>query len=465
MHTRIRYAALLAAALSTNAQAQATLSGAMRASIDSAANEIITRTGTPSASIAVVMDGAIAYTNAYGNARLDPVTAATPSMRYSIGSVSKQFTATLILRLVEQNKLSLNDRISRWFPDVTRAKDITVRQLLAMTSGISDYWAQDYVMSPMLRPITAQQIVDQFAKAKLDFEPGSKYQYSNTNYVMLGMIIEKVTGKPFLDVLRSNILTPLKLTSAYIVDDDALPSSDPDRYTRYALGPNRVGPKEGKGWLYAAGELAMTSRDLARWDIGVINHELMKPASYRAQQTATILNDGRPSNYALGVQVGTWNGHRIVTHSGGVSGFTTQNSVFPDDRAAVVVFVNTDATPAAGQIQSAIFRILFATAIDAPTAAAVAQMKTILAGLQAGTIDRSLFTQNANDYFSESTLADFKSSLGSLGSCGTISQSTTNSRGGMNYRVFDVKCGSTNINIATYTMADGKLEQLLITPP
>ena len=165
------------------------------------------------------------------------------------------------------------------------------------------------------------------------------------------------------------------------------------------------------------------------------------------------------------MQVGTWNGHRIVTHSGGVSGFTTQNSVFPDDRAAVVVFVNTDATPAAGQIQSAIFRILFATAIDAPTAAAVAQMKTILAGLQAGTIDRSLFTQNANDYFSESTLADFKSSLGSLGSCGTISQSTTNSRGGMTYRVFDVKCGSTNINVATYTMANGKLEQLLITPP
>lgn len=448
-----------------HASAQQLLAPVTRAAIDSSIREIIARTGTPSASIAVVKDGVIAYTNAYGDARLDPRTPALPSMRYSIGSVSKQFTATLILRLAEQHKLSLDDRIVKWFPGVTRAKDITVRQLLSMTSGISDYWAQDYVMSPMLKPISAQQIVDQFARAPLDFVPGSKYQYSNTNYVMLGTIIEKVSGKPFLDVLRSDILTPLQLTSAYIVDEGALPASDPERYTRYALGPNRVGPKEGKGWLYAAGELAMTASDLARWDISVINRALMKPASYKLQQTATILTDGRPSNYALGVQVGTYNDHRLVAHSGGVSGFTTQNVIFPDDRAAVVVLTNTDATPAAGQIQATLMKHLFAAAIDAPTEQAVAQMKSILSGLQAGTIDRSLYTQDANDYFSASTLADFKSSLGVLGTCNAISQATAGLRGGMTHRVFTVRCGTTNIVAATYTMADGRLEQLLVTPP
>jgi D-alanyl-D-alanine carboxypeptidase len=447
------------------ASAQESLAPALRAAIDSSIRDIITRTGTPSASIAIVQNGVIAYANAYGDAHIDPRAPASPSMRYSIGSVSKQFTATLILRLVEQGKLSLDDRIVKWFPGVTRAKDITVRQLLSMTSGISDYWAQDYVMSPMLKPISAQQIVDQFARAPLDFPPGTKYQYSNTNYVMLGMIIEKVTGNRFLDVLRSDILTPLKLTSAYIVDEGALPASDPERYTRYALGPNRVGPKEGKGWLYAAGELAMTASDLARWDIGVINMALMTPASYKRQQTATILDDGRPSNYALGVQVGSYDDHRLVAHSGGVSGFTTQNVIFPDDRAAIVVLTNTDATPAAGQIQAVLIKHLFAAAIDAPTEQAAAQMKTILAGLQRGAIERSLFTQNANDYFSASTLVDFKSSLGGLGTCSSISQANSGLRGGMTHRVFSVTCGTTNIVAATFTMANGQLEQLLVTPP
>ena len=163
--------------------------------------------------------------------------------------------------------------------------------------------------------------------------------------------------------------------------DGAIAYANAYGYTRYALGPNRLGPKEGKGWLYAAGELAMTASDLARWDIAVINRTLMTPASYKTQQTATILNDGTPSNYALGVGVGKFNDHRYVAHSGGVSGFTTQNIIFPDDRAAVVVLTNTDATPASGQIQAMLMKRLFAAAMDAPTEQAVAQMKSILAGL------------------------------------------------------------------------------------
>src|SRR6185503_9372646 len=173
----------------------------------------------PSVSIAIVKGGAVAYTNAYGMARLDPPLKAQPSMRYSIGSVSKQITAAAILLLAEQGKLSLDDRVSRWFPQLTRSNDVTVRQLLSMTSGYQDFWPQDYVMPPMLKPVTAQAILDEWAKKPLDFDPGTKWQYSNTNYVIAGLIMEKASGMPYVDFLREHILKPLHMESVMITDE------------------------------------------------------------------------------------------------------------------------------------------------------------------------------------------------------------------------------------------------------
>src|SRR5207248_5249930 len=141
--------------------------------------DALAKTGAPSASVAVVKDGKIVYLHAYGNARLDPPLAATPQMRYSIGSVSKQFTATAILLLAGEGKLSLDDRVVRWLPELTRAKDVTIRQLLSMTSGYQDFWPQDYVMPMMLNPVTPPEIAKGWAQIPLDFEPGSKWQYSN----------------------------------------------------------------------------------------------------------------------------------------------------------------------------------------------------------------------------------------------------------------------------------------------
>jgi len=459
----LTFAAVLLGLAATSLAGQASLPPATRASIDSAVKVAMARTGAPSVSLAVVKDGAIAYANAYGLAKLAPSTPATPTMRYSIGSVSKQFAATCILLLVEQNKLSLDDKIVKWFPNVTRANDISVRQLLNMTSGISDYWPQDYVMTPMLQPITAQQIIDTWAKAPLDFEPGAKYQYSNTNYVLAGRIVELVSGMPFVDFLRAHILTPLGMESAFITDDGALPPGDPNRYYQYALGSRRIAPKEGKGWLFAAGELAMSASDLARWDIAMIDRKVLTPASYREQQRATILTDGRASEYALGVTVGTFNGHREVSHGGAVSGFTSQNSVFPDDRAAIVVLTNFDAGDPAS-IEQAIARILFTGPNDPATERAIAQVKAIMSGLQGGRIDRALLTQNASDYFSSEALADFASSLGKLGTCGEVNQVATGFRGGMSFRAFRVTCGKTAVVVVARAMPDGKLEQFLVYP-
>ena len=172
---------ILAAVLGTfgtlPADAQETLSAAQRASIDAAVDDVLSATGTPSASIAIVRDAKVVYERAYGASRLSPKTSATTQMRYSIGSISKQFTATAILILAEEKRLSLDDKVAKWFPELTRAAEVSVRQLLSMTAGYQDYWPQDYVFPDMLKPTTPKSILDRWARKPLDFDPGTKWQY------------------------------------------------------------------------------------------------------------------------------------------------------------------------------------------------------------------------------------------------------------------------------------------------
>jgi len=443
------------------AGAQTQLSSDVTEKIDKLVTDTLSKTGVPSASIAVVKDGQIAYAKAYGDARVDPKTPATTAMRYSIGSISKQFTAAAILLLQEQGRLSLDDRVSKYVPNLTRANEVTIRQLLSHTSGYQDYWPQDYVMKGMLAPTTARQIMDDWARKPLDFPPGSKWQYSNTNFVIAGVIIEKVSGMPLMRFLQTRVFKPLGMTSATSIDEGGLGETDPVGYMRYALGPLRVAPKEGKGWLFAAGELAMTAQDLARWDISIIDRKLLKPPSYRVLSTDVHLKNGLATQYGLGVSVNNQAGHRALSHGGEVSGFTAQNVVFPDDRAAIVVLVNQDAAGAAGPIAAGIAPIIFAST-DPATPAKLEQAKKIFAGLQQGTIDRSLFTDNANGYFSEQALADFASGLGPLGAPQSFTQTGQSLRGGMIGRSYLIRFPQKVIREWTYEMPDGKLEQFQI---
>jgi CubicO group peptidase (beta-lactamase class C family) len=218
------------------------LTAVERARVDSAAQAALAATGAPSASVAIVRGDAIAYEQAYGQARAEPATPATPAMRYAIGSVSKQFTATAILLLAEEGRLSLDDRVARWFPRLTRANEISVRQLLSMTSGYQDYWPQDYVFPDMRRPATAQVIMDRWAGKPLDYEPGTRWQYSNTNYVIAGAIVERVAGMPLMDFLRRRIFTPLGMSSVADFDAGPLSASDAGPYLRNGLGPLRLAP-------------------------------------------------------------------------------------------------------------------------------------------------------------------------------------------------------------------------------
>jgi D-alanyl-D-alanine carboxypeptidase len=447
--------------LISSSSAQPDLSPALRTKIDDIARNVLATTGVPSASLAVVKDGRIAYLQAYGDARLDPRLPASPAMRYSIGSISKQFTAAAILMLAEEGKLSLDDPVSKHVSGLTRGDEITIRQLLSHTSGYQDYWPQDYVMPMMLKPVTPDEILDRWARIPLDFDPGTKWQYSNTNYVIAGVIVEKVSGMPLWTLLGKRVFTPLGMKSVTDTNDKALPQTDPGAYFRYALGPLHPAPKEGQGWMFAAGELAMTAEDLAKWDISIIDQSVLKPASYKEVETVVLLKNGAPTRYGLGVGVSMVSGHRMLEHSGEVSGFTAENIVLPDDKIAIVVLTNQDAADAASEIGSQVRSALLKSQ-NPQDQKEDEKIRKVYDGLQQGKIDRSLFTDNANSYFNDQALKDYASSLGPLGAPQSFTASGTSLRGGMTERAYEVKYPTKNLVIIIYEMPDGKLEQYLI---
>lgn len=458
--TLFPFAIIAIATLPAPGQAVDAIDPALRAQVDRIAEQVIEQRGIPSASVAVVKGGKLVYTHAYGKAHLDPPIPATPQMRYSIGSVSKQFTAAAMLLLREQGKVSLDDPVGKYVPGLTRGNDVTIRQILSHTSGYQDYWPEDYLMTPMEKPETAQQILDTWAKKPLDFEPGTQWQYSNTNYVIAGLIVEKVSGQKLMDFLGEHIFHPLGMKSVWNSDQEKLTSTDATPYIRAALGPLRPAPKEGRGWMFAAGELAMTPHDLALWDESMIAETVLKPESYKQMFTEAKLKDGKGTHYGLGVHLGEDNGHRAIEHSGEVTGFVSENSVLPDDRVAVTVLTNHMAS-GAGEIAHLIVAAVAGNPNQTP---AEKQALAIYRDLQKGRIDRSLLAPNLNDYFDPQTVADFRDSLGPLGEPLSFTQLRQNLRGGMTFRAFRIVYPTRRLTLTTYTYPDGKLEQYLVEP-
>jgi D-alanyl-D-alanine carboxypeptidase len=437
-----------------------TIDAGLRERIDRIANGVLEQRGAPSASVAVVKGGKLVYTHAYGKAHIDPDVAAKPEMRYSIGSVSKQFTAAAILILQEQGKLSLNDAVGKYVPGLTRGDEVTIREILSHTSGYEDYWPEDYLMTPMMKPETAQQIVDTWAKKPLDFEPGTRWQYSNTNFVIAGEIVEKVSGEKLMDFLTRHIFRPLGMKSVWNSDEVKLTSPDATPYVRNALGPLRLAPKEGRGWMFAAGELAMTAHDLALWDESLIAQTVLKPESYKEMFSEVMLKDGKGTKYGLGVEVTTEDGHRSIEHSGEVTGFVSDNVVLVDDGVAVAVLTNHMAG-GAGDIANLVASTVTENGTESE---AEKQALAMYRGLQKGEIDRSLLAPNLNDYFSEQAVRDFRESLGPLGEPLTFKQTREEERGGMTMRVFRITYPTRRLSLSTYVYPDGKLEQFLVSP-
>lgn len=433
------------------------LTPAQIAEIDRIALQALKETGVPSASVAVVTDGKLQFAKAYGKQRND-ASPPTTTAAYPIASVSKQITAGAILLLAEEGRLSLDDKVSKYLPELTDADKITIRQLLSHTSGYRDFWPQNYAFSAMEKPVKPQEILDRWAKLPLDFPPGSQWQYSNTGFVAAGLIIEKVTGEPLMRFLQTRIFQPLHMK---VGDSDYdLKPTDAQPFTRFALGPVRPAKAAAAGWLFAAGQLLTTPTELSKWNIARIDRALLKPASWAEQEREIILTDGKGSGYGLGVTVDQVRGHPRIQHGGAAVGYLADNRVYPADKAAVTVFVNADFGNAHNAIADRIEAMILGQ--DPDTAAA----RAIFDQLRQGKADRSRFTADFNAYLTPQVLADHRASLMPLGEPQSfVRLRPARMRGGFTSEVYEVRYPGRKLTISLRAEPNGgKIEEFLIYP-
>jgi D-alanyl-D-alanine carboxypeptidase len=441
------------------------LTAAEVSQIDRLVTKTLADTGVPSAEIAIVRDGKVVLDKAYGKA--SETLTANPNLPYQIASNSKQFTAMGLQLLEDDGKLSLDDHVSKYLPGISGGDKITIRQLLSHTSGLQDFWPQDYSFAAMEKPTAPQGIVDRWAKKPLDYEPGTRWQYSNTGYVVAGMILEKVAGKPLLQFLQERIFTPLDMHP--LDQDDTHGPAYPAGYHRFALGPVRVAQQPARGWLYAAGELSMTAGDLAKWDIARMNRALVPASDWIEQETPVLRTDGRTNGYGLGVSNHYQRQRHVIDHGGEAVGFLTQNTVYPDTKDAIIVFTNADFSRATDTLTEGIEKIV----LDSPEPAVtgegdrVADVRSTYQAVITGTPDRAKLTDNLNYYFNATTLGDYRSSLAPLGTPTVEVLSPPRLRGGFVNRNFSLHYpNGKELLLVTYAEpgANGRWEQFMVMP-
>ena len=377
-----------------------------------------------------------------------------------MGSISKEFTAAALLLLQEQGKLSLDDKVAKYFPELTRAGEISIRQLLTHTSGYEDYAPQDYVIPAWTKPVTPQAVMEQWGKKPLNFDPGTKWQYSNTNYVIAAEIFEKVSGQGLVEFLRARIFQPLGMQSA----GDCWAGSPPtvQAYTRFALGPPRPVQREAKGWYFGAGELCMTATDLSKWDVAFLRRQILSAKSYEEFTHPAVLSNGDYTHYALGLQIGEFNRMPLISHSGEVSGFISSNGIYPTRNGAVVVLTNEDGINLIGPVSTQMATLAFLPPEPPASTAATAQVKIMLKGFRNGKIDRSLFTSDANSYFTDQAMHDIQKSLAGIGKLKSVTRTSESLRGGMTHRNYRAAYAKKSLSLNIYVLPDGKYEQFMI---
>jgi CubicO group peptidase (beta-lactamase class C family) len=273
----------------------------------------------------------------YGLANVEHQVPVKPETIFQSGSMGKQFTSTLIMMLVEQGKISLDDKLGKFFPEGPEAwRNITIHHLLTHTGGTTDY-PPDFDMT---RDYSEAELLRRAMAIPLAFQPGQRWSYSNLGYLTLGLVISKVTGKFYGDLLQELVFTPLKMTTARVISEADIV---PNRAAGYLI---MQGQLKNQNWVSpsmnttADGALYLTVLDMAKWDAALYTEKLLKKSSLDMMWTPVRLNDGSTQPYGFGWQLSSVNGHRLIEHGGAWQGFKAHISRYVDDKLTVVVFAN-----------------------------------------------------------------------------------------------------------------------------
>ena len=333
---------------------------------DSLVNASMRATRTPGVSVAVVRGQDTLVLKGYGFADLENRVPVTAESSFRIGSLTKQFTAAMVMKLVEEGKLRLDAPLSEYLPDYSGpGRRVTLHQLLNHTSGIPSYTGMGAKFWDVSRlDLTHAQMIDLFGRDSLQFEPGSRYAYNNSAYYLVGMIIEKVTGRSYAEHLRSTIAAPLELRTIRYCDEETV---IPNRVRGYGFDDTTVvnAAPLSMNLPYAAGALCSNARDLVRWNTLLVHGRIVTPASYARMTSPTTLSSGAVQQYGYGLAPGMLLGVRNVSHSGGINGFVSYKVYYPETDLSVVVLTNSESGEP-GRIAAVIARFIFGMEQPAP---------------------------------------------------------------------------------------------------
>ena len=364
---------------------------ALAAIVDGVAAERMAKDHAPGMAIAVFEHGAVAYAHGYGFADVGRRIPVTVDTRFEIGSITKQLTAACIMQQVRAGKLSLDDPIGKFVPEYAAARAVTVRQMLSHTSGLPEY-----AFYGAHNPSTLPAILALVMKRPMMFKAGTHFSYSNTNYVLLGRILELTSGEPYEQYVREHIFAPAHMEQSGFTSDAA---TIPDMAVGYqesgAVGP----PMEGNGAVGAAGNVVSTVGDMVKWDQALGSGAIVTPADLALMQTPVRVNDGSTRPYGFGFGIDAVGGHPVFSHNGGTDGFAATNAMFPRDGESIVVLENLAlASPA--RVSAAIFAAehpdvtaKFDTSVPGEDPAITARVREIVRRAAIGQPDRSQFSE------------------------------------------------------------------------
>ena len=304
----------------------------------------------PGLALAVIRDGRVVKSQGYGLANIELDVPVTPDTVFQLGSIGKQFTATAILMLAEDGKLSLDDKITHYFPAAApRWNGITIRHLLNHTSGLADYTDDKYIapggLTPLREELTDDEILRRFTTLPFDFKPGEKWSYCNTGYAILGFLIHKVSGQTYGDFLEARVFKPLGMSATRVISESEI---IPEPRCGLLLVKNEI---KNQFWVsphwntLADGALYSTAADMTKWDAAITARALLKPESYAQMWTPAPLNDGKSYPYGFAWDLLEVNGHRMYEHGGAWQGFTAHYARYPDDHLSVIVLTNLGSGP------------------------------------------------------------------------------------------------------------------------
>jgi CubicO group peptidase (beta-lactamase class C family) len=323
-----------------------TVEGQIRSRLTAEIDRLITsesKPGEPGGVVLIAQKDRIIYQKAFGTANLELNVPMKKEMVFNIASITKQFTAVAVLQLMEQGKLSLHDEITKYLPDYpTNGQKITVENLLTHTAGIpaSDAAAMTRLQGER-RLVTLPEIIDTFKSRPLDFAPGTKMVYSNNGYILLGAIIEKVSGASYAEYLKKNLFAPAGMTATLFGDDYIIVKNRAASYVYSRAESRFLNALNGKvETAYSAGAIQSTAEDIFKWNRALLSYKLIKKESLEKAQTEYKLPGGKGTNYGFGWFIGNIQGSPIVEHGGNMGGFMSHAIYLPREDVFVAVFYN-----------------------------------------------------------------------------------------------------------------------------